>query len=653
MYANLFSPLPLGGRTAPNRIVSSSHSAGFTRDGVLSRRYVDYHVRKAEGGVGLLMTFGSASVHPRSAASYGSVSLWDPRNDDLLRALAERAHEHGSLVMSQATHMGRRGSSQVSGVALGAPADRPEGVHREIPHVLTTTEVEELVDAFAHAARRLHRFGWDGIEITSFGGHLIEQFWSPRINTRTDKYGGSAENRMRFGVEVLQAVSSAVPDDFVVGFRMTGDPRSDALGLDTDDMLEIAARLDALDCVHFFGVSGGTGATPSAQAVTVPADMFPRATYEDVAAAVRKVVSVPVAVAGRYLHPDEAEAALAAGKCDLVAMTRAIIADPDLPRNARAGRVELTRPCIATNEDCIGRLYTGSEIHCSVNPAVHAAGSTDLAPTQRPRHVVVIGAGPAGAEAARVLTVRGHRVTVLERDDTPGGQVRVAAKAPHRPSIDRHVDWLAGELRRLQVDVRFGVSADAADVLALSPDTVVVATGAASVTALPTGSLGARMVTDEDLLEGRTEILAGQRVVVYDVDGRHRGATAALHAADHGAQVELATPLAAVAAELDQSQFPPMRRMLAQAGVATTCDVELAEPADGALRLRNTWSEQTRTVDPVDVVVFTGFRRARSGVADELRAADAGLDVRVIGDALAPRRIEDAVKEAFEVGRAV
>jgi len=280
---HLFSPLGIGGRKAKNRIVSSAHATGWSVGGVLNDRYVRYHERKAAGGTGLVMTFGSASVYKESAASYGSVSLWNPDNEPFLRDLARRVHAHGALLMSQATHMGRRGDSAASGRPLQAPSAVPEDVHREIPHVLRTDEVGAIVEAFAEAAARLERCGWDGMEVTSFGGHLIEQFWSPTINRRTDRYGGDLEGRMRFSFEVVEAVSEAVSEDFIVGFRMTGDPLTDVVGLNPDDMLQIAKRLDELGRIDVFNVSGGTGATYAAQAATVPGDTFPRGVHNHLA----------------------------------------------------------------------------------------------------------------------------------------------------------------------------------------------------------------------------------------------------------------------------------------------------------------------------------------------------------------------------------
>ena len=211
-YPLLLSPFEIRGRRLRNRIVSTPHATGWSRDGLIDRSEVDYHVRKAAGGCGLVMTFGSASVDPSTEASYGSVALWDERNEPALRALADGVHEHGGLVMSQMTHMGRRGTSAISGIPLRAPSDLPEGVHMEVPVPLATDELPAIVERFAEVARRLERCGLDGAEVTSFGGHLIEQFFDPLVNTRTDEYGGSLENRTRFAREVLLAVRAAVSD---------------------------------------------------------------------------------------------------------------------------------------------------------------------------------------------------------------------------------------------------------------------------------------------------------------------------------------------------------------------------------------------------------------------------------------------------------
>ena len=272
LYPHVFSPLTLRGRVIPNRIVSTPHATGWGHDGILTQAEVDYHVRKAAGGVGLVMTFGSAAVDPHSAASYGSISLWDERNDDALRELAGRVHEHGALIMSQMTHMGRRGNSFLSGQAMKAASDLPEGVHREVPAVLTEEEISDLIDRFGHAAQRLMNLGWDGAEVTSYGGHLIEQFFDPNVNDRTDRYGGSLENRVRFGREVLQSVRNATSESFLVGFRMTADQGLPSGGMSTVELEDVARAITAGGTVDLLSISNGTGYTARTTAAFVPGD---------------------------------------------------------------------------------------------------------------------------------------------------------------------------------------------------------------------------------------------------------------------------------------------------------------------------------------------------------------------------------------------
>ena len=349
------------------------------------------------------MTFGSACVDPTTEASYGSIALWDERNEPALRALADGVHQHGALCMSQMTHMGRRGNSLTSGVPLRAPSDLPEGSHLEVPVPLEIDELPAIIDRFAAAARRLEECGWDGCEVTSFGGHLIEQFFDPQVNTRTDAYGGSLENRTRFGREVLEAVRAAVSDRFIVSFRMAVDQCITG-GLGPADMIEIARSLTATGTVDLISVSGGTGSTRLGTAYFVPPDELPEGVYNQRAAGFRQAVGVPVLVAGRNVEPEVAEECLQSG-VDLVAMTRAIIADPDLPLKVTTGARK--RPCISLNEGCIGRLYTGLPMWCSVNPAIREPELGQLAPAAEPRRIVVVGAGVAGLEAARGAAVAG------------------------------------------------------------------------------------------------------------------------------------------------------------------------------------------------------------------------------------------------------
>jgi 2,4-dienoyl-CoA reductase-like NADH-dependent reductase (Old Yellow Enzyme family) len=647
-FPHLYAPLELRGRVLRNRIVSTPHATGWGHDGVLDPREVDYHIRKAAGGVGLVMTFGSASVDPTTAASYGSVSLWDERNEAELRRLADGVHRHGALCMSQLTHMGRRGTSTMTGIPLRAPSDLPEGVHLEVPVPLDASELPDIVQRFAAAAATLERCGWDGCEVTSMGGHLIEQFFDPGINTRTDEYGGSLENRTRFGREVLEAVRAAVSDDFIVGFRMTVDQCMTG-GLDTDDLIEIARSLASTAAIDLLSLTGGTGATRLSTAYFVPGDQLPEGIFNERARRFREALGVPVVVAGRNVEPAMADAAVAGG-IDLVAMTRAIIADPDLPAKAAAGRAP--RPCIGINEGCIGRLYTARPMWCSVNPGIRDPELAELSSTDSPGTVVVVGGGVAGLEAARGAALRGHRVVLYERRPGLGGRARLAGLRKGRERWALYIDWLRAEAEGAGAELRTGVDATAQDVLADAPDAAILATGSRlrSTAAIP----GPVPVVDVDvLLEHGPPEVRTRSALVLDDEGGFLAPSAAERLVAEGFSIEIATTHPVVGAEIDPTQQPFVFQGLELAGVVMTPHLSgVASDGDGVI-LRNIYTERDEHRDGVGLVVVAGYRHGVVELRNQLRALEPELHVVVVGDALSPRTLLDAVSEGARAGAEV
>ena len=652
-WPTLFSPFRLRGRTVPNRITSTPHSTGWGHDGLLTQAEVDYHVRKAAGGVGLVMTFGSASVDPESAASYGSISLWDPRNDALLRQLADRVHEHGALIMSQMTHMGRRANSVFSGVALKAASDLPEGVHREVPAVLTEAEIGVLVDRFGHSAQRLMEIGWDGAEVTSHGGHLVEQFYDPYVNDRTDRYGGSFENRLRFGREVLAAVRAWTSEDFLVGFRMSAyHGLLEGAGMTDAELVEVAQGMTADGAVDLLSVSGGTGYTVRSSSVFVPGDELPENVNGPHAGRLRRATGVATLVAGRILDADHAEEALVRDGVDLVAMTRALIADPDLPRTYAAGHTP--RPCISLNEGCIGRLYQGRPMWCSVNPGIREPEVDLGAGAELPVHrrVVVVGGGVAGAEAAFRAAERGTSVVLFEQGDRIGGRAELAGRRPGRERWGLYLDWLVERLERTGVDVRLHTAPTVDDVLALAPDSVVIASGSAP--RWPSWVPGApSTVVDADSVVARTPQpeKPGAVALVVDDEGGFVAPTAAEALAAAGWTVRLATSLSSVAIEVDPTQVWFVRRRLKLAGVELLDSV--APEHDGSSwTLVDLESDLRRPAGRVDLVALAGVRRSADALSGRLAAAAPDLEIVKVGDALAPRHLLDAAAEGARAGAA-
>lgn len=642
----LFTPLKIGRKKVRNRIVSTSHAVGWDKGtGLLTDRHIRYHSRKAEGGAGLIMAFGSASVYKESSASYGSIRLWDERNEEKLKILADQVHDHGGLIISQATHMGRRGNSDVSGYPVKAVSQIPEEVHREVPHVLREEEIEEIIQAFAAAARRLEKCGFDGIEVTSFGGHLIEQFWSPKINNRNDAYGGDFDSRMKFSIDVLKAVNEAVSEDFLICFRMTADPKTADVGLTREDMLKIAKKLDDLDIIDMFSISGGSGASFKSQSASVPGDTFERGLYNPLAKIMKAHLSVPVLIAGRNLDASQAEEALLNEECDLVGMTRAIIADPDMPNLVRNGESHKVRPCNACTEGCIGRLYNGKEVLCTVNPEIFNDYLYDIKKAPMTRKVAIIGGGPGGMEAARVAALRGHDVHLFEASKSLGGKVSLARLDSDRPHYGRHVDWLKKEMERLQVSVYIGTPGTKERVGSLSPDAIIIATGSTSDVRDYTDNTQQFMM-DTDILSERVKIENTKKYVVYDREGQMRAGSVANYIAKNGAaSVELATPNWSVLEDLDEIQKPEIYRLLALYGVKMYPHKKLVLDENDNYVFKDRWSEVIKPIEKDEMVVLVGFDEGDNDLLNLMKTSFPEVEVHLIGDALSPRGLATSIAE--------
>jgi 2,4-dienoyl-CoA reductase-like NADH-dependent reductase (Old Yellow Enzyme family) len=660
-FRHLFTPLRLGPVTLRNRIVSTPHATRFGQDGYVTERYIRYHEQKAKGGAALVQCFGSMSVHPSSPVlDWGGIKNWDDSSFPSLTEFATRIHAHGAHVMAQLTHRGRRGWSGPGERPLLSPSDVPERENREIPHAIEREQIAEVVDAFAAAALRLRRAGFDGADLCAYARHLIDQFWVPAVNRRTDAYGGSFENRMRFGTEVIRAIRAVVGRDFVLGLRVSGDELIED-GLQLDEVVAIVRYLDGLGALDYFTVSGSTGETPRLHQKLMPFADAPEAVYAPLAARIRAVVRVPVIYAGRVADPRVADRLIGEGACDLVAMTRALIADPELPRKAQEGRLDDIRLCLGIQEGCLGRSWRGLPLSCAQNPVTgREAELAELAPPARRKKVVVVGGGPAGLEAARVAAHRGHAVVLFEQAARLGGQVLVAARAPFRPGYEGSVDWLARQLAKTGARVHLGTRATAETVLGEAPDAVIVATGAVPRRPELPGVDLPGVVTVEDVL--LNPVSAGPRCLVIDGTGRLPAGLAADLLARQGKAVTVVTPYHTVCDATEPSTKEPLLERLYQGNVTLVPDaapvaIEAApgpgkadeRPGALAVQLHNEYADRRWTIGRLDTVVLSYGGRA----VDELYRALRGQvpELWLVGDAMAPRSLHDALLEGTRAAR--
>ncbi len=580
----LLQPLQLKHLVLKNRIMSTSHEPAYAVDGLPKLRYQLYHEEKAKGGLALTMIGGSTNVAPDSPAAFGQLYAATDEIVPYFQELADRVHRHGAAVMCQITHMGRRTLWDVENwLPVVAPSMVREPQHRAFPKVMEESDIRRIVGGYAAAARRTMEGGLDGVEVIAYG-HLMDQFWTPLVNKRQDRYGGSLENRMRFSMEVLEAIRREVGDDYIVGIRMSGNEDHER-GLDQEALTEIAKRLVATGMLDFVNVIRGRINTDLTMSQLIPNYGTPLGPHLELTAAIKEAVDVPVFNGARITDLETARYAIEQGMVDMVGMTRAHIADPYIVKKLESGRGAEIRTCVGASY-CLNRLYLGLEALCIQNPATGREGtiSHELSRTEGPeKRVVVVGGGPGGMEAARVCGERGHDVVLFEAAHELGGQVNLAARAvTRRRELIGVVDWLAQALERLEVDVRLNSYVDAADVLAESPNLVIVATGGVPNTSF--------LEAGEHLVDSTWDVIAGSarpkgRVLVYDDHGGDQAMSTVEKLAGEGLAVELVTPDRVAGHDVTGTLYPAYLTAFYEHGVSFTPDLRLlrVERRDGGL----------------------------------------------------------------------
>jgi 2,4-dienoyl-CoA reductase-like NADH-dependent reductase (Old Yellow Enzyme family) len=673
----LFSPFTIKHLTLRNRIVSTSHEPAYSEDGLPKDRYRAYHREKARGGVALTMIGGSALVSPDSTPAFGNLQLFRDEAVPYLRALADDVHEQGAAVMTQLTHMGHRTFNYAGDwiPAISASGTR-EAAHRAFTRPAETFDIARITRDFADTAARCKAGGLDGIELNIYTGHLLDEFLSPVRNFRRDEYGGSFENRIRFPLEVIRAIRTAVGDEFLVGVRMSFDEqRQDGLG--PDEAVRIARRFTDAG-IDFLSVIRGYLDTDAQLTKIIPPMGTPASPHLEFAGWVKKNVDVPVMHAARIADVATARYAIAEGLLDLVGMVRALMADPNLPRKVQAGHTDQIRPCVGASM-CLDGIYTNGSAFCIHNPATGRELQLPqvVSPAPTTKRCAVVGAGPAGLEAARVLAERGHQVTLFEANTAVGGQVSLAALSPRRRDLIGIIDWRLDECKRLGVDLRLNHYVEPGELDHAGYDVIILATG--GLPDITIDATGVNLATDTwDIITGAVNP-AGD-VLLYDDHGGHQSLDAVEVLTKTATSIEYVTMGRTVAPDVGSSPAAGYFAMLADYDVRVTVLHQLIgiEKRDGrlavTLQVEDAHSTTTRTVDTVviehgttpDTVLYDALTTASINqgeivLADLLalrpQSAVHNLESKFvvyrIGDAVASRNIHAAILDAHRLCNAI
>lgn len=654
----LLQPFQLKHLTLRNRIIVTAHEPAYPEDGMPKERYRAYTVERVKGGVALTMTAGSAAVSKDSPPVFNNLLAYKDEIVPWIREMTDAVHEQGSAIMVQLTHLGRRTRwDKGDWLPVVAPSHHREVAHRAFPKKIEDWDIERIIKNFADAAERMQAGGMDGVELEAYG-HLIEQFTSPRTNELDGPYGGSLDNRMRFCLDVLGAIRKRVGNEFILGIRYTADERV-ANGTGSEEGLEISRRLKNSGLIDYLNVIRGHIDTDPGLTDVIPIQGMANSPHLDFAGQIRSATNFPTFHAAKIPDVATARHAIASGKVDMVGMTRAHMTDPHIVRKIMEKREDDIRPCVGANY-CLDRIYQGGMAFCIHNAATGREVDiphTIPKATQR-RKVVIVGAGPAGLEAARVSAERGHSVVVFEAANNAGGQIRLTAQSERRREMISIIDWRMSQCEKLGVQFHFNTWADVETVEAETPDVVIIATGGLPHTdVLAVGN--ELVVSSWDIISG--DVKPGTNVLIYDDAGDHAALQAAEIAAKSGAKVEIMTRDRAFAPEVMGMNLVPYIRALQKLETTFTVTYTLTAVERSGNQLLAHIGSDYGGVDKrklFDQVVVNHGTRPLDELYFELKpqsinGGEVSHDQLIAGDSQSVTRNENGTFQLFRIGDAV
>lgn len=640
MLKNVFSSKRIGKMELPNRLIVPAMVTNYCNsDGTATERYIAYHEARAMGGWGLIITEDYA-VDPGGKGFPKIPGLWDDCQIDGHRKFTDSIHKHGTKVVAQIYHAGRQTNHLVIGKQPVAPSPIPCPSNQEIPHELTIDEIHELVGKYGDCALRAKKAGFDGVEVHGAHGYLIAQFMSPYSNKRTDEYGGSLINRLRFPLEIISDIRAKAGNDFPIIFRMSGDEFVPG-GRTIEDTKLIAVMLEkaGVNALHISaGVYGSTWAI-------IPPAAVRHAWIADFAAEIKKVVSIPIITVGRINDPLMAETIIASGKADFVAMGRASLADPELPNKASAGRFDDINYCIGCLQGCEGNLFRGKNTGCLVNPATGREIEFAIKPAEKRKKILIAGGGPAGMEAAIVAAQRGHEVHLYEKTDRVGGQYTIGSIPPNKGEVDMFIVWQYNQMKKYGVDIHLNTELTADMILNESPDAVIVATGGVPLIPDIPGASKPNVVNANDVLMGKVDV--GPRVIV--VGGGMVGSETADHLANHGKEVTIVEMLPQIAKDEEDAVKYFLLKDLKKNNVKIYVNCIVKEVIDDGVIVET--NGERMTISPADTIVMAVGTKSVNDLAEQIK--EKVSQVIVVGDAVEVRKALEAVEEGYQAGLTV